>query len=69
MIKHKMNLTASQEAILNGSKGDVTSVQKFTADPRPLDKNVPSSFIQNIVFNTISEDSPTSIGGGMNRQN
>ncbi|RHR33248.1 DUF521 domain-containing protein [Clostridium sp. AF19-22AC] len=27
------------------------SSQKFTADPRPLDKNVPSSFIQNIVFN------------------
>lgn len=27
-----------------------TSVQKFTADPRPLDKNVPSSFIQNMVF-------------------
>lgn len=27
------------------------SGQKFTADPRPLDKNVPSSFIQNIVFN------------------
>ena len=99
-----MKLTASQEAVLNGSKGDVmakvmetmirygelfgaesmvpvtgkynhlvtsfglkalgpvydlmeklidagcTSVQKFTADPRPLDKNVPSSFIQKIVF-------------------
>ena len=27
-----------------------TSTQKFTADPRPLDKMVPSSFIQNIVF-------------------
>lgn len=26
------------------------SSQKFTADPKPLDKNVPSSFIQNIVF-------------------
>ena len=25
--------------------------QKFTADPRPLDKNVPSSFLENIVFN------------------
>ncbi|MCQ2432496.1 MAG: aconitase X catalytic domain-containing protein [Clostridia bacterium] len=24
---------------------------KFSADPRPLDKNVPSSFLQNIVFN------------------
>lgn len=26
------------------------SKQKFSADPRPLDKNVPSSFLQNIVF-------------------
>ena len=26
------------------------SGQKFSADPRPLDKNVPSNFIQNIVF-------------------
>ena len=24
---------------------------KFSADPRPLDKNVPSSFLQNVVFN------------------
>ena len=27
------------------------SKQKFSADPRPMDKNVPSSFLQNIVFN------------------
>ena len=27
------------------------SRQKFSADPRPLDPNVPSSFLQNIVFN------------------
>ncbi len=27
------------------------SKQKFSADPRPLDKNVPSSFLQNLVFN------------------
>ena len=26
------------------------SKQKFSADPRPLDPNVPSSFLQNIVF-------------------
>ena len=26
------------------------SKQKFSADPRPLDKNVPSSFLQNIIF-------------------
>lgn len=105
MFEYKMSLTAQQEAVLNGSKGEVMSkvmetvirygelfgadslvpitseynhlvtsfglkalgpvynlmeklidanclsVQKFTADPRPLDKNVPSSFIQNLVFN------------------
>ena len=105
MIKYKMKLSKEQEAILNGSKGEVmakvmetmirygelfgadrmvpitseynhlvtsfglkalgpvydlmeklidagcVSSQKFTADPRPLDRNVPSSFIQNIVFN------------------
>ena len=27
------------------------SAQKFSADPRPLDPNVPSSFLQNLVFN------------------
>ena len=27
------------------------SKQKFSADPRPMDKNVPSNFIQNFVFN------------------
>ncbi len=26
------------------------STQKFSADPRPLDKNVPSSFLQDIIF-------------------
>ena len=30
---------------------DCLSEQQFSADPRPLDKNVPSSFLQNIVFN------------------
>lgn len=30
--------------------GDVSGT-KFSADPRPLDKNVPSSFLQNIIFN------------------
>ncbi len=29
---------------------NVVSKQKFSADPRPLDKKVPSSFLQNIVF-------------------
>lgn len=28
----------------------VMSKQKFTADPRPLDPNVPANFIQNIIF-------------------
>lgn len=32
--------------------GTVSS-QKFTADPRPYDKNVPSSFLQNLVFKHI----------------
>ena len=29
----------------------VASEQKFSMDPRPLDKNVPASFLQNFVFN------------------
>lgn len=29
----------------------VTSAQKFSVDPRPLDKNVPANFIQKLVFN------------------
>jgi len=29
----------------------VMSEQKFSVDPRPLDKNVPASFLQNFVFN------------------
>ena len=32
-------------------KAGALSKQPFSADPRPLDKNVPSSFLQNIVFN------------------
>ncbi len=30
---------------------DVCSEQKFSVDPRPLDKNVPANFLQNLVFN------------------
>ncbi len=30
---------------------DVTSTQKFSVDPRPVDKNVPANFLQNLVFN------------------
>ena len=29
------------------------SQQKFSVDPRPLDKNVPANFLQNLVFNKI----------------
>lgn len=29
---------------------DVASNQKFSVDPRPLDKNVPANFLQNLVF-------------------
>ncbi|MBR5449473.1 MAG: DUF521 domain-containing protein, partial [Clostridia bacterium] len=29
----------------------VTSGQKFSVDPRPIDKNVPANFLQNLVFN------------------
>lgn len=29
----------------------VTSGQKFSVDPRPLDENVPANFLQNLVFN------------------
>ncbi len=28
----------------------VTSGQKFSVDPRPIDKNVPASFLQNLIF-------------------
>ena len=31
----------------------LTNGQKFTADPRPLDKNVPTSFLEDIVFKKI----------------
>ena len=30
----------------------VCSGQKFSVDPRPLDKNVPANFLQNLVFNS-----------------
>ncbi len=30
---------------------DALSGQKFSVDPRPLDKNVPSNFLQNLIFN------------------
>ncbi len=38
------------QQILNA---DVASSQKFSVDPRPIDKNVPANFLQNIVFNKL----------------
>ena len=32
---------------------NVASSQKFSVDPRPIDKNVPANFLQNIVFNKL----------------
>ncbi len=32
---------------------DVVSAQKFSVDPRPVDKNVPANFLQNFIFNKI----------------
>ena len=32
---------------------DATSQQKFSVDPRPLDKNVPANFLMNFIFNKI----------------
>jgi len=32
-------------------EADAASTQKFSCDPRPLDKNVPSNFLQNFIFN------------------
>ena len=31
----------------------LTSTQKFSLDPRPVDKNVPANFLQNLIFNKI----------------
>lgn len=33
--------------------GGALSQQKFSVDPRPLDKNVPANFLQNFVFNNL----------------
>ena len=45
MMKPVFNLM--QELIDAG----VVSGQKFSVDPRPLDKNVPANFLQNLIFN------------------
>ncbi len=44
-------MTAVYELMDEILAADVSSKQKFTVDPRPLDKNVPASLLQKIVFN------------------
>ncbi len=34
-------------------EGGALSKQQFSVDPRPIDKNVPANFIQNLIFNKI----------------
>ena len=40
--------------------GGAISQQKFSVDPRPVDKNVPANFLQNLVFNKIMYSSQAS---------
>ena len=44
-------MTAVYELMDQLIEAGVTSGQKFTVDPRPIDKNVPANFLQNFVFN------------------
>jgi len=44
-------MTAVYELMDKILEAGVASKQKFTVDPRPLDKNVPSNLLQRIVFN------------------
>ena len=43
----KDSISALMDELINAG---LVSEQKFTADPRPTDKNVPKSFLENIVF-------------------
>ncbi len=43
-------MTAVYELMDKILEAGVSSKQKFTVDPRPLDKNVPASLLQNVVF-------------------
>ena len=36
---------------------DVTSGQKFSVDPRPIDKNVPANLLQNLVYQSLTPSS------------
>ena len=44
-------MTAVYELMDQLIEAGVTSGQKFTVDPRPLDKNVPANILQNAIFN------------------
>ena len=44
-------MTAVYELMDQLIEAGVTSGQKFTVDPRPLDKNVPANLLQNAIFN------------------
>ena len=44
-------MTAVYELMDQLIEAGVTSGQKFTVDPRPIDKNVPANILQNAIFN------------------
>ena len=43
------------------------SGQKFSVDPRPVDKNVPANFLQNLIFNKIMYATQESYEGQLNQ--
>ncbi len=43
------------------------SSQKFTADPRPLDKNVPANFLQKLIFNKFMYNKQEFYEGQLNK--
>lgn len=55
---------ALMEKLINAG---ALSKQKFSADPRPLDKNVPSNFLQNIIFKKIMYNSQDFYEGQLNK--
>ena len=44
-------MTAVYELMDKLIEAGVASGQKFTVDPRPIDKNVPANFLQKLIFN------------------
>jgi predicted aconitase len=43
------------------------SKQKFSVDPRPVDKNVPANFLQNLIFNKIMYSKQDFYEGQLNK--